>query len=608
MTSVMTSELPLRSHVPLQDQWDITHLYPSFAQWEKEFNTIKPDTPLWKKFLSCKGKLGQSIEIFKEALTSKLEIERALEKLYTYAHLRHDEDILEESAKNAYERICALSTDFQSQASWFEPEIFALSHETVSNIIYSPELSSYRFYLEKILRMRPYTLSTREEEILALCAKPLRTISKAFSSLNNADIKFKNIKDSQGKEHPLSHGLYQTYLRSQDRVLRENAFKEMHFQFANLENTLAELISGEIEKHVFSARVRGFKSSLQAALFPHNIPEQVYTSLINCVRKGLPLLHRYVTLRKKIMNLSQIHPYDMYVPLVKEVDFSMDYTQAERVTIESSSFLGTEYQNLLEQGLLKEKWVDRYENKNKRSGAYSSGCYDSFPYILMNFRGTLKDVFTLAHEAGHSMHSLLSHKTQNYHDASYPIFVAEVASTFNEELLMHYLLEKAQTQEERLFLINEKIEDIRGTFFRQCMFAEFELELHELVEEGIPLTAQLIKEKYYQLNKAYFGNEMTLDEELAVEWARIPHFYYNFYVYQYATGISAALSLTEKVLQGDPKAAKNYLSFLKSGGSLFPIDLLKIAGIDMTNSSSIEAILRTFSSLIDQLEKIIFKS
>lgn len=598
----MTATTKNRASVSAEDKWDVEALYSSPESWLKEFDEHSKDSPSWKKFSSFRGRLGESIATFKEALELKLDLERVLERLYTYAHLRHDENITDDENKNRYEKISSLLSDFSKMTAWFEPELLALSEDVTKKYLGSPELVSYRFYIEKILRLRPHTLSTEKEEMVAMASKPFKAISKAFSALNNADIKFDPIEDSEKKLHPLTHGLYQLYLRSQDRKLRENAFKEMHKKFLGLENTLTELIFGEIEKHAFNATLRGYSSSLQAALFPHNIPEEVYTSLIKTVRKGLPLLHRYVALRKKRLKLKEIHLYDMYVPIVKQVEFSMPYDEAEKVVTEATADLGDEYQSLLRKGLFEEKWVDRFENENKRSGAYSSGCYDSHPYILMNYRGTLRDVFTLSHEAGHSMHSFLSKKNQSYHDASYPIFVAEVASTFNEELLMHHLLKKAKSKEEKLFLINEKIEDIRATFFRQAMFAEFELMLHQLVESGVPLTPSLVKEKYFQLNKDYFGPEMTIDDIAAIEWARIPHFYYNFYVYQYATGISAALSLAEKILKGEKGAKENYLAFLKSGGSLFPIDLLKIAGVDMTKPHSIEGILRSFESLVSEFE------
>jgi oligoendopeptidase F len=494
--------------------------------------------------------------------------------------------------------------DFQQECAWIEPELLALPADLIDDYMKSPELADYRFHVEKIVRMRPHTLSADKEELLAMAGKPLQAPPKAFSALNNADIKLGKITDSEGKEHDLTHGLYQMYLRSQDRVLRENAFKGMLNSFQGFENTIAELLYGQVQTHLFNAHARQYPTCLDAALFPKKIPLSVYRSLIQAVRGGLETLHRYVRLRKKILHLPEVHLYDMYVPLVPQVDIKMSYVEAEDAIIESVAPLGEQYQNALKRGLKSERWVDRYENKNKRSGAYSSGCFDSFPYILMNFRGILRDTFTLAHEAGHSMHSYLSKTSQPYHYSHYPIFVAEVASTFNEELLMNLLLNRFTKKEEKLFLVNEKMEDIRATLFRQTMFAEFELKIHELVESGAPLTPSLLKEIYYQLNADYFGPDAFIDDEIRIEWARIPHFYYNFYVYQYATGISAALSLAEKVLAGDSGARDNYLAFLSSGCSLFPIDLLKLAGVDMTTPEPVQAALRKFDSLLTELESL----
>lgn len=587
--------MTLRASVSESDTWNVAALYSDLSSWEKEFSFLDKS---FASLLRFKGHLHESAKILKECLDEMLGVERELEKLYTYAHLRHDEEITIDAHKSAYMRIVSLLNDFREKMAWFEPEILALPKELIT----AKELSPYRFYLEKIVRMAPHTLSADKEALLAMAGKPLGAPPKAFSALNNADLKFPKVKDSEGVEHDLTHGLYQLYLRSPDRVLRENAFKALHGKFWEFENTLAELINGEMEGHFFQAKARNFKTCLDAALFPHNIDPKVYFSLIENVRKGLPSLHRYVALRKKILGVGELHLYDMYVPLVKQVEIKMSYKEAEDAVIEGVKKLGSDYQTLLKAGLQQERWVDRFENKNKRSGAYSSGCYDSFPYILMNYRGVLRDVFTLAHEAGHSMHSLLSRKGQPYHESRYPIFLAEVASTFNEELLMQTLLGKMTKKEERIFLINEKIEDIRATFFRQTMFAEFELLLHTLVEEGTPLTPQLLKEKYLALNAAYFGPEVVLDPEIAVEWARIPHFYYNFYVYQYATGISAALALAERV---DAKEHRDsYLAFLGSGGSDFPIPLLKKAGVDMTSPEPVQATLRKFDHLVDELEEL----
>ncbi|MCH9609857.1 MAG: Oligoendopeptidase F, plasmid [Chlamydiales bacterium] len=588
----------MRSKVKAKDTWNVAALYPSVKEWEKEFKKID-----FSKLASYRGRLHEGEKVVKEAFECAFTLGREVEKLHTYAHLRHDEEITVDLHKNAYQRILSTAHDFQEAAAWMEPEILSLPDKTIQMYLSSPLLAPYRFHLEKIVRMAPHTLSADKEELLALAAKPLQTSSKAFGALNNADIKFSPVLDSEGKEHEMSHGLYQLYLRSPDRTLRENAFKEMHGKFKAYENTLAELLYGQVQGHVFSAKAHNFKSSLEAALFPKNIPTTVYHSLIKAVRQHLPKLHRYMKLRKKVLKLDQLHLYDLYVPMVSEVEIELSYDESEKLVIESTAPLGKEYQSTLQKGLETERWVDRYENDNKRSGAYSSGCYDSYPYILMNYRGILRDTFTLAHEAGHSMHTHMSHTHQPYHDSHYPIFVAEVASTFNEELLMDLLLKQRESKEERLFLINEKLDNIRATLFRQTLFAEFELAIHERVEQGLPLTPTYLKETYYQLNLDYFGSDVAVDEDIAIEWARIPHFYYNYYVYQYATGVSAALTLASRVLAGDSESQKNYLSFLQGGGSLFPIDLLKLAGVDMTAPQAIETALQKFDLLITEFEK-----
>lgn len=594
----MTETTKPRAQIASDDCWNVADLYPDWKHWETEFAA---QDPTWPQLVAYQGRLREGPEVLKSALDLKFTTERALEKLYTYAHLRHDEEITLDAHKAAFQKASSLIHTYHEVMAWFEPELLALPSDVFAGYVTAAPLAGYRIYLEKLERMRPHTLTADKEALLAMAGKSLETAPKAFSALNNADLKFPNVQDQEGKSHPLSHGLYQLYLRSHDRTLRENAFTALHSTFDGFENTLCELLQGEIQSHAFGAKVRNYPSSLEAALFPKNIPQQVYRSLISSVRAGLPTLHRYVSLRKELMGVDKLHLYDMYVPLVAQNDQTVDYATAESHVIESVAPLGSEYQNLLRRGLLEERWVDRYENENKRSGAYSSGCYDSYPYILMNYRGTLRDLFTLAHEAGHSMHSQLSALEQPYHYSRYPIFVAEVASTFNEELLMHHLEKTSTDANASRYLINEKIEDLRATFFRQTMFAEFELTLHTLVEEGTPLTPALLKELYLKLNTDYFGPDATIDPLISIEWARIPHFYYNFYVYQYATGISAALALAEKVLAGDKTATQNYLNFLKGGSSRFPIDLLKGAGVDMATPDPVNATLRKFNTLLDQL-------
>lgn len=589
-----------RNKISPADTWNVEAMFSHLQLWEQALAQFD-----FSSLSSFKGRLSEGATTLLHLLETLCALSRQLDKLYTYAHLRHDEELTLDAHKQAYQKIMLVMSQFQQSCSWIEPEILSLPSHLLKSYLQDPALASYRFYLEKIVRLQPHTLSQEQEKLLAMASNPLQLSSQAFGALNNADMKFKSIKDRKRKSHELSHGLYQLYLRSPDRTLRKQAFVALHHAFEGMENTLAALLYGNVQEHLFHAQARNYTSSLQAALYPKNIPLTVYRNLIHTVRAHLPSLHRYVRLRKQAMKLKTMHLYDMYVPLVKPLFDNLSYADSEALVIESVAPLGQLYQEALRKGLQEERWVDRLENQNKRSGAYSSGCFDSYPYILLNFKGIIKDMFTLAHEAGHSMHSLLSHQSQAYHDSHYPIFVAEVASTFNEELLMHLLLKKDITAQERLFLIHEKVEDIRATLFRQTMFAEFELTIHEYVEQGTPLTPSLLKEAYMQLNRDYFGPDVIIDAEIAIEWARIPHFYYNFYVYQYATGISAALALAEKVLHQEKGAADHYLHFLKGGGHLFPIDLLKLAGIDMTSTAPISAALATFDSLVSELESLL---
>lgn len=594
-----------RTDVAAQDKWNVEALFATQADWEAEFNRFTQyDLPLLAPF---KGRLGDSPEILKSAFDTLFAISRKLTTLYTYAHLRHDEDIALDSNKTAYSKIVSVYHEFSEQSSWFDPELLALSETVLNAMLASQILADYHFHIEKTVRVKKHMLSYEGESLLAMSGKALGTPHKAFSAMNDADFKFGTIVDSNGNKKELTHGLYGLYIRDQDRLLRENAFKKMHGTYKGYENTLCELLNGQIQSHVFNAKARGYKSSLDAALFPKNIDTAVYRSLIQTVNSHLDVLHRYMNLRESVMKVGPLHLYDMYVPLISAVDIRLSYKEAEEIVIESVAPLGSYYQNLLGKGLKDQRWVDRFENKNKRSGAYSSGCYDSMPYILMNYKDILKDVFTLAHEAGHSMHSLLSHMHQPYQYGDYPIFLAEVASTFNEDLLMRLMLDRVKTKEERIFLINEKIEDIRGTFFRQTMFAEFELWLHDAAEQNIPLTPTLLNETYRQLNQRYFGNSVVIDSEAESEWARIPHFYYNFYVFQYATGISAALALSERVTNGGSQERDEYLSFLKAGCSRYPIDILQSAGIDMRSPEPVAAAIGKFGDLVFKLREELTK-
>lgn len=599
-----TSETLSRSQISASDCWNVEALYPSLEEWKKDFAKWKgaESTPHWPELAAYKGRFSKGAKELGSFLNRYLEVDRHLTKLYVYAHLRHDEDVAHDAHKQSYMRIVALMNEFQQELSWVQPELLQLPEEELKVLLNSPELKAYRIYLEKIVRFKPHTLSAKEEELLAAAGISLQTASRAFGALNNADLKFPLIADSQGKMHELTQGKYQTLLRSPDRLLRKNAYEALHQTYQAHENTLCELINGQVQSHLFQAKTRNFASCLEAALFPHQIDKSVYMNLLETIERNLPVLHHYLALRKKLLKVEELCMYDLHVSLVESVDLSMSYAEAEHLVIDSVHVLGEAYQEDLRKGLLKERWVDRYENARKRSGAYSSGCYDTMPYILLNYHGNFQDMMTLAHEAGHSMHSLLSRRHQTYQDADYPIFVAEVASTFNEELVSRHLLGKLKEKEKRAYLLNQKIEDIRNTFFRQAMFARFELRIHELAEQGTPLTPTLLKQEYRKLNEAFFGPEVTIGAETDIEWARIPHFYYNFYVYQYATGISAALALVEVVAKEGPE---NYLKFLSSGGSRYPLDLLKAAGVDMRQPHAIEAALERFRQLTEELADLL---
>lgn len=590
-----------RQEIPSTDRWNVEALYPTPEAWVQEFKQIQ--TSAKGSLTSFRGRLKDPKET-RALLEAYLELDRRLMKLHTYAHMRHDEDLGNDQFKSGYGQVMGLINDFQLETSWIEPELMSLGEKEFKELLSHSSLAPYRFHLEKIGRMRPHTLSPQMEELMALNGKSLDTAHKAFSALNNADMTFKSAFNSKGEEQPLTHGSYMAYMRSPDRELRRTSFENMSQGYEAHINTLTELIQGQVESHLFSTKARKFGSCLESALFPHQVDPAVYTNLIQAVRSRLPLIHEYVALRKKMLKLDQIHMYDLYAPLVGEAETEMSYLEAREAVITSVAPMGTAYQTALKKGLVEERWVDVYENAKKRSGAYSTGCYDSMPYILMNYQGTLNDVLTLAHEAGHSMHSLLSRKNQPYIYAQYPIFVAEVASTFNEQLLLQHLKTKAKSKQDLAFLVNYQIEGICATIMRQTMFAEFELQIHRWVEEGTPLTPTLLKKYWLELSRDYYGPEIVLDPGVEVGWARIPHFYYNFYVYQYATGLSASLALFEKAGKSSANRDK-YLEFISSGGSKFPLDLLERAGVDMRTPAPVNAAFDHFAGLLKEFKQLL---
>jgi len=574
----------------MQQRWNVEALY-SPKEWNEEFSRVVTQVELKRENLAV------GLGICRRVLESYFDRRRLLEKLYTYAHLRHDENLANDENKARFQKISNFLHDFAAATAWIEPEILALPKDQLKG--YCEELEEMRFYLEQLLRRKQHTLSPREEELVALSGRALATAHQAFSQMTNADFRFGKVK-----EHELTQGSYGLLMRSEDRSLRKSVFEKLHGHYSAYENSLCELLNGQVQTHLFDARAHHFTSALEASLFPKRIDTSVYKQLIQTVRSKLPVLHRYMKLRKEVLGVSELHLYDVYAPLFPAIDRSYSYEEAAQTVIESVAPLGGDYQTRLAKGLTKERWVDVYENVGKRSGAYSSGCYDSMPYILMNYKGHLRDVYTLAHEAGHSMHSYLARKHQPYVYADYTLFVAEVASTFNEDLLFQHLLAQS---EDRAYLVSEKLDDIRATLFRQTMFAEFELMLHEMAEQGEPITPKVLRERYHQLNQDYFGPDVVIDPEIDIEWARIPHFYYNYYVYQYATGISAALALSEKVQKGGASERGEYLTFLKSGGSKYSLDLLKDAGVDMTTPEPVLAAIDRFDDLVTNLGYIILQ-
>jgi len=594
-----------RKEIADEHKWNVESLYSSLDAWEEGYKSLAREKQQGIRFPTVKkyqGKIHESPQKLAELLKHAFELERTIVKLYTYAHLRHDEDVVHDQHKSAHDRISLLYYEYDNETSWIQPELLQLDEETFQKYLKAPELRDYHVYLKKVYALKPYTLTSDKEALLSLAGKALETPQKAFSLLNDADLKFAKIKTDKGEEKDLTYGSYLLYMQSKDRTLRKNAFVELHNQYEKFENTICELISGQVQTHIFKAKARNYPSALHASLTPHQIDVEVYHNLIGTVRENISSLHRYIGIRKKLLGVESLHCHDLHVSLVPEFEKKYTYEEAKKAILESVAIMGPEYQQALEKGLGEERWVDLYENERKRSGAYSSGCYDSSPYILMNFHGTLRDVMTLSHEAGHSMHSYLSNKNQPYQYSHYPIFLAEIASTFHEDLLFRYLIEKASSHQEKCYFLNQKIDDIRSTLFRQTQFAEFELKLHLLAEQGIPLTPTTLKEAYRQLNIDYYGPELTADPEIDVEFLRIPHFYYNFYVYQYATGISAASALVEKVLDEGASARDAYIKFLSSGSSQYPLDLLKEAGVDMRSKESIERLLRRFDGFVIELE------
>lgn len=594
-------KLPSREEIPSKFKWRLEDIYASDALWEQDFQKLQHQIDGIQAY---KGRLGESAQVLLEALQFEENLLQLNEKLYAYARMRRDEDNTNSTYQALTDRAESLSARAHAAVSFIMPEILALPEGTLSVFRQAePGLELYGFAFDEIMRRKEHTLSVDEEKLLAQVAEVAEAPANIFKMLNNADITFEAIEGEQGTKVEVTHGRYIRLMESRDRRVRRAAFNSMYRSYRNLKNTLAAAISANVKRNIFYARVRKYSSALQAALFGDNINPEVYDNLIATVRQNNAAMHRYVKLRRNMLGLDELHMYDLYTPLVKDVEWVITYEEAVETVKKALAPLGADYCTVLARGL-SGGWVDVYENKGKTSGAYSWGPYGSHPYILLNYQNNLNNLFTLAHELGHAMHSYYAYQEQPYTYAHYKIFTAEVASTVNECLLMNYLLKTVTDPDKKQYLLNHYLEQFRGTVFRQTMFAEFEKLIHARAEEGDALTPELLSGLYHQLNVDYYGPEIVVDPEIDWEWARIPHFYRSFYVYKYATGFSAAVSLSEQILQEGEPAVARYLNFLKSGGLGYPLDQLKQAGVDLSTPRPVQEGLKLFAALLGQMGEL----
>ena len=597
------NKLPSRSEIAVEDTWRLEDIFVSDESWEKEFQEVKALLPAVKEF---EGKLSESADILYDALQYQDQLLERLGKLYAYSHMRYDQDTTNSFYQGLDDRMKNLYSQAASNLAFIVPELLSIDEGRLKDFLSEKvELKLYEHSLDEINLQRPHVLSADQEALLAEASDVFGASGNTFGMLNNADLAFPVIKDENGEEVEVTHGRFSRFLESADPRVRRDAFHAVYETYGKFRNTFASTLSGNIKKDNFYARVRNYSSARHAALSENNIPESVYENLVSTISDQLPLLHRYIKLRKKVLGLDELHMYDLYTPLVKDVKMEIGYEEAKEIILNGLSPLGEEYINVLKEGF-ENRWVDVHENKGKRSGAYSSGSYGTNPYVLMNWQNNVNNLFTLAHEFGHSVHSYYTRKTQAYPYGNYSIFVAEVASTTNESLLNDYLLKTINDEQKRIYLLNHYLEGFRGTVFRQTMFAEFEHLIHQKAQNSEALTADSLTKDYYELNKKYYGVEdMVIDEEIGLEWSRIPHFYYNYYVYQYATGFSAAAALSNGILTEGAPAVERYINFLKAGSSDYPIEVLKKAGVDMTSNKPILDACKVFDEKLTELEQLL---
>ena len=599
----MSSAIPTRSEVSESDKWDLTQLFSAVSKWQEDFAWLQRTYP---KFEQWKGRVGESAQTLAEVLEFEKAFDLKFERVYHYASLQLSEDSTNNEYLARIGQVQNLLTKIGESVAFVVPEILTIDDKKFAEFVADPGLKDWRIKLHKIRRMKAHVLSVREERLLALGSVALGGYDDTFSQLTDVDMKFGVLMDETGRERPLTQSSFSSFLVKRDPELRKRVFHQFYAEFQDHQYTLASSLAYSVKADVFRARARHYSSALEAALFPDDVPISVYDGLIKSVRANLKPLFLYFDLRRRALGLRELHLYDTYVPLVPEIETRFTFDQAAETVLSALAPLGRNYVDVLAEGLRCARWCDRYESKGKRSGAFSSGSYGAPPYILMNYKeDVFSDIYTLAHEAGHSMHSWFSQNSQLFQDYEYPIFLAEVASTFNEELLTHHLLQTTSDRKMRAYIVNRQIEELRGTLFRQTMFAEFEKIIHAIEESGDALTLDVFKSEYHKLLETYCAENFVLDSELDLECLRIPHFYHAFYVYKYATGISASVALSQRVLSGGSGSVDAYLNFLCSGGSKFPLETLKAAGVDMATSAPIESTLRLFEQRVAELEKLL---
>ncbi len=598
-----TKSIPPRSKMKAKDTWDLGKLFKSDAAWERGYNELADMVPKFEQF---RGKLADSAKTIRACLDFDAEFDKCAEQLGAYAYLKSAENVADSTYQGMVSRYAYLATMAGEQASFLAPEIQAIPRKKMETYLRSKTLAPHRFNLEKLLRYRPHILSQKEERLLAMQGEVAGSAGRIFGQLNDADLEFGFVTNEQGEKVELTQSSFRSLLDSPKRSVRKKAFHQFYAQYEDHANTLAAALSSSVLQDVYQARVRNHEGALESALFSDKVPKAVYERLIEAARASTGTMSRYLALRKKALRIRDVRMYDTYVPIVERGKVKIPYDKAVDTICDALAPLGAAYVKTMRAGLLTGRWVDRYENQGKRSGAFSYGCYGSPPYILMNYKDDVIDsMFTLAHEAGHSMHTHHSQAAQPYQYSHYTIFVAEVASTFNEQLLVHHLLGRVKNKKDRAYLICKEIDEIRGTILRQTMFAEFEKIIHDIAEEGQPLTVDVLREEYRMLLEAYFGDGLVIDDDLELEGLRIPHFYSAFYVYKYATGLSAAIALSQAVLEGGAEERDRYLAFLGSGGTKYPLELLRDAGVNLEKPDAVASAIARFATLTDELETLL---